>query len=537
MAALMQSPSEANPLPAAASGGTPSSADSLLFLRNQSEPNLSSIASAGLHVSKLSPRMGTARIPDRDHQQQQQSDHDRQLVAREALGAANERSHSGDPMHVLSDQMKDDEPQTDLVNTVASPGPIEEPDHPNDGDEPGSRSFTYPLPTTASSTTTAEDPRRGLSLPYSRSPSAKKHRCPYCPTEFTRQHNLKSHLLTHSQEKPYVCSTCQLRFRRSHDLKRHAKLHTGERPHICDKCGRRFARGDALARHNKGQGGCAGRRTSMGSFAADDDYGDGGTVQAAGTTDEAMDGLVYAEPERMDEDEERQLGMPGIRAHDASSISSSNFHRTSTTTSSSIYQPRQPNTYPPVAAGRPSPGGLLPPTSSRAGSSTLASPVSPSGNMTFPPAGQSSMTSIFPPSVTGSPRALSPNPQAHQFGNLARSPQPQQQSSSSSSSFSRSNTLAPQTSIGLPPPQPVAPQLPPPPGLSSSSSDPRLLALPKQGHSLPRTPTLESSQPNQEEDVWPYIRSILAEMAGLRAEIHALRAQLASKTTSSHAER
>ncbi|KAI5310509.1 hypothetical protein KEM55_006072 [Ascosphaera atra] len=97
------------------------------------------------------------------------------------------------------------------------------------------------------------------------SSNGKKHRCSHCGTEFTRHHNLKSHLLTHSEEKPHVCNVCNQRFRRRHDMKRHMKLHTGERPHICPRCGRRFARGDALARHAKGPGGCAGRRESGGS--------------------------------------------------------------------------------------------------------------------------------------------------------------------------------------------------------------------------------------------------------------------------------
>ncbi|ERF69342.1 hypothetical protein EPUS_09507 [Endocarpon pusillum Z07020] len=93
-------------------------------------------------------------------------------------------------------------------------------------------------------------------------PSTKEHKCPYCGTGFTGHHNVKSHLLTHSQEKPYVCSTCQSSFRRLHDLKRHTKLHTGERPHVCIRCRRKFARGDALAHHQNGPGGCAGRRSS-----------------------------------------------------------------------------------------------------------------------------------------------------------------------------------------------------------------------------------------------------------------------------------
>ncbi|CEN60095.1 Putative NSDC [Aspergillus calidoustus] len=574
MAALMQSNNEpvavSNPLPAPSN---PS--DSVAFLK-QSKPDssLTSIASAGLNVTRSKeslPTMSTmATNGSQPSEPQREQKQNSSQVAREALEQPS--VPISDPLP--SDQMQVDahpvagdahEPVfntadngTSLMNTstVASPGPIED-SISQDGDRPrhrhdselhqdnSNKAFSYPMPTGG-----FNDPRRGLSLPSSglnkagqRSPSAKKHRCPYCATEFTRHHNLKSHLLTHSQEKPFVCQTCQSRFRRLHDLKRHTKLHTGERPHICPKCGRRFARGDALARHNKGQGGCAGRRASMGSYAPEDEYGDGG---AAGAED-AMDGLMYAEPERMDEDEERRYNMPSIKKHDlpTDSIARSN--------SASSYQPRQTNTYPPIAASRPSPGGLFPPPTSHGGSSGSPSPISQAFPSTNPPTG------FAPPNVTESPRPLSPNAlSSHQMGHGSESNVLHHRPHSpgithSFSQYSRAGPSQPTPSLGLPPPQPGAPQLPPPPGLGSSEPRFSLHAqssvqpppttakhTPSHSHSSnhppPETiinhashdPSLFEQQRDQVEKLWTYIRSVQDEVTGLRAELATLKAQMAS---------
>ncbi|KAJ6436287.1 zinc finger, c2H2 type domain-containing protein [Purpureocillium lavendulum] len=82
--------------------------------------------------------------------------------------------------------------------------------------------------------------------------------CPLCSRRFTRSYNLRSHLRTHSNERPFKCSVCSKAFARQHDRKRHERLHLGEKRFVCRgalelggewACGRAFSRVDALARH------------------------------------------------------------------------------------------------------------------------------------------------------------------------------------------------------------------------------------------------------------------------------------------------
>lgn len=88
--------------------------------------------------------------------------------------------------------------------------------------------------------------------------------CTLCPKRFTRSFNLRSHLRTHTDERPFVCYVCDMAFTRLHDLKTHIVTHTGEKKYVCGGllndgrswgCGRRFARASNLARHFRSEAG------------------------------------------------------------------------------------------------------------------------------------------------------------------------------------------------------------------------------------------------------------------------------------------
>ncbi|KAL9127654.1 MAG: hypothetical protein Q9175_007691 [Cornicularia normoerica] len=449
------------------------------------------------------------------------------------------------------------------------------------------KAFTYPGPmlaTQAHRTSSLPQSGYGSGRANTRSPSTKRHKCPYCSTDFTRHHNLKSHLLTHSHEKPYQCDTCEARFRRLHDLKRHTKLHTGERPHVCPKCDRSFARGDALARHNKGQGGCAGRRSSMGSFGGDEKHEE---RMRAGDGD-GMPGIMYTaeashEPEHMDEDTDSLGGrsLPSIRKHDAPPAE----HHGHVSEHQTMYQSRQPSSYPPVAARQPTGGLYPPPNASPRGGSGPPSTQSSLGLSSYPPLGsgsgipsgfQASGPNIFAQGgMTESPKPLSPagvtpNQLGHPDTGIRRNRSPSLTQQFQHTQFGRRTTghnISPPMS--LPPPNPSAghphaPQLPSLPGLNppetrftlhsqaTGPSQPHAGALnslpgpPTHGPNSPSYPPGTSSSANNSlsshstgpqtsmdrshnpyaqstEQLWAYVRSLEVKVDRLQDEVASLK--------------
>ena len=82
--------------------------------------------------------------------------------------------------------------------------------------------------------------KKNLSVHMIKHTGVSKFQCSVCGKACSSNKFLEDHMRTHTGEKPYECSECGKRFNLKVTLRTHMRMHTGEMPYECEHCLQRF---------------------------------------------------------------------------------------------------------------------------------------------------------------------------------------------------------------------------------------------------------------------------------------------------------
>uniref|UniRef100_A0A8C8UKH2 Zinc finger protein n=1 Tax=Peromyscus maniculatus bairdii TaxID=230844 RepID=A0A8C8UKH2_PERMB len=75
--------------------------------------------------------------------------------------------------------------------------------------------------------------------------------CQECMKKFISANQLKRHMITHSEKRPYNCEICNKSFKRLDQVGAHKVIHSEDKPYQCKLCGKGFAHRNVYKNHKK----------------------------------------------------------------------------------------------------------------------------------------------------------------------------------------------------------------------------------------------------------------------------------------------